>query len=201
MSPDRLEPEILPDEPMTEAVAELDPDEGAEIDPATLGLDLSSDLEAARQELLGAVLQARRDATEYLDTLQRVAADFDNYRKRVERDQGEVVHRATRRLIEHLLPSLDSFDAALAYDTQTPTEEKILEGMRGTHALLMDMLAKEGLEPIEAVGAPFDPSKHEAVSGPGGDSDLSVSQELRRGYTLAGRVIRPSLVAVEGGER
>ena len=73
--------------------------------------------------------------------------------------------------------------------------------MRGTHAQLMEILSGEGFEPIAAVGAPFDPAVHEAVAGPQGDGDgaLIVGQELRRGYTLRGRVLRPSLVVVEHG--
>ncbi|HEX9854162.1 MAG TPA: nucleotide exchange factor GrpE [Acidimicrobiia bacterium] len=204
MSPDRFDqPEIVDDHEdagtSADDFAAVDGEviEATHIDPASLGLDLSADPEAARQELLGALIEARLEAAEYLETLQRVAADFDNYRKRVERDQADVVHRATRHLVERLLPSLESLDAALSYETQTPTEEKILDGVRGTHTQLMDMLAKEGLQPIEAVGTTFDPALHEAVSGTAGDGDLTVTQELRRGYTLGGRVIRPSLVVVE----
>ena len=150
----------------------------------------------AQALLLRELAEARGEASEYLETLQRVAADFENYRKRVERDQIENVLRASQRLIEKLLPTLDAFDAALAYEPQTPAEDKLLDGMRGTHAQLMDTLGKEGLAAIAAVGEPFDPAVHEAVAG-GGDGDLAVAQELRRGYTMQGRVVRPTLVIVE----
>ncbi len=163
---------------------------------AELGLELPHDAVEAQALLLRELAEARGEASEYLETLQRVAADFENYRKRVERDQIENVLRASQRLIEKLLPTLDAFDAALAYEPQTPAEDKLLDGMRGTHAQLMDTLGKEGLAAIAAVGEPFDPAVHEAVAG-GGDGDLAVAQELRRGYTMQGRVVRPTLVIVE----
>lgn len=209
----------VPDQPMSDPV-EIEIIEGApavgetdEADPGgnifelvaeptakDLGIDLPDDPTAARAVLLRHVAEARGEAAEYLETLQRVAADFDNYRKRVERDHAATVQRAGVRIISALLPSLDNFEAALAYETQTPSEEKILDGIRGTYDALLQALAKEGLEPVEALGEPFDPALHEAMGGAvadDGDGHLVVSQELRKGYTLAGRVIRPSLVMVE----
>jgi len=165
-------------------------------DPAALGIELPDDPAAAQDLLLRELAESRQEAGEYLETLQRVAADFDNYRKRVERDHAENVMRASQRIIEKLLPTLDNLDAALAYEPQTPSEEKILEGMSGTQTALLETLAREGFEPIPATGEVFDPALHEAVAG-GGDGDLRVGQELRRGYTLQGRVVRPSLVMVE----
>lgn len=166
-----------------------------------LGLELPDDPVQAGGLLLRLLLESREEAGEYLTMMQRVAADFDNYRKRVERDHLENITRASQRLVERLLPTLDSFDAALGYEPQTPTEEKILDGMRGTHSQLMDILAGEDLALIPAVGELFDPAVHEAVAGPEGDGDgdgpLVVTQELRRGYAMKGRVVRPSLVIVE----
>jgi molecular chaperone GrpE len=164
---------------------------------ADLGLELPDEPERAQQVLLRELAEARAEAGEYLETLQRVAADFDNYRKRVERDHAENVLRASQRVIEQILPTLDNLDAALGYEPQTPAEEKILDGMRGTRGLLLETLGRDGLAPIPAAGAPFDPAVHEAVAGPGdGDGELVVADELRRGYTLHGRVLRPSLVTV-----
>ena len=193
------ETEIVTDEivdyvVLTDDLAAVDRDHGPTA--AELGLELPDDPEAARALLLRELAEARGEASEYLETLQRVAADFENYRKRVERDQAENVLRASQRLVEKLLPTLDAFDAALSFEPQTPADDKLLDGMRGTHAQLMDALGKEGLVPITAAGEPFDPAVHEAVAG-GGDGELHVAQELRRGYTLQGRVLRPSLVIVE----
>jgi molecular chaperone GrpE len=168
-------------------------------DPAALGIELPDDPAEAQELLLRELSEARQEAGEYLETLQRIAADFDNYRKRVERDHAENVRRASQRVIEQLLPTLDNLDAAIAYEPQTPAEERILEGMKGTRNALLDALSAEGFAPIPAVGEVFDPAVHEAVSG-GGDGELQVAQELRRGYTLQGRVLRPSLVTVEQAE-
>ena len=166
---------------------------------AELGLDLPTDPEESQRILLRELAEARQESGELLETLQRIAADFDNFRRRVQRDQAENVERASQRVVESLLPTLDSFDAALAYEPATPSEEKLLDGMRSTHTQLLETLARVGFEPIAATAEPFDPKVHEAVSGPtveGDGDDLVVSAELRRGYTMHGRVIRPSLVAV-----
>lgn len=164
-----------------------------------LGIELAEDPHEAQQQLMTALMVARQESGEYLETMQRIAAEFDNFRKRVERDRVELIQRATQRLITDMLPTLDSFDAALAFEPQTPAEEKILDGMRSTRAQLLDLLQAEGLEPIAAENAPFDPAVHEAVSGPSlqGEGELKVSGELRRGYTFNGLVLRAALVAVE----
>jgi molecular chaperone GrpE len=163
-----------------------------------LGLELPEDSDEAQTLLLRELSEARQEAGEQLEMLQRVAADFDNYRRRVERDQAENVERASQRVIESLLPTLDAFDAATAFEPQTPAEERTREGMLSTRSQLLETLSREGFEPIPASGTPFDPKVHEAVSGPGdGDGDLVVDAELRRGYVMRGRVIRPSLVTVK----
>jgi molecular chaperone GrpE len=165
-----------------------------------LGIDLPDDPDEALPVLLAAVHEARAEAGAYLDDLRRVAADFDNFRKRAMRDQHTIVERAAERVLAAMLPVLDSFDAALAIEPATESEEKLLRGMRSTHAQLIDVLAKEGLEPIASVGEPFDPEVHEAVMTSGGDGALVVAAELRRGYRLRGRVLRAALVALEDSE-
>lgn len=165
----------------------------------SLGLDLPEEPEEAREVLLAAVHEARAEAGAYLDDLRRVAADFDNFRKRSLRDQQHIVDRAAERVLSAMLPILDSFDGALAIEAKTETEKNLLRGMRGTHTQLMDMLRKEGLEPIGEAGEEFDPEVHEAVTASGGDGPLVVSSVLRRGYRLRGRVLRAALVALEQG--
>lgn len=167
--------------------------------PATLGIELPDDRDQAIEVLLDAVATAQGSADRYLDDLQRLAAEFENYRKRARRDQEEIIERSSQRVIQSLLPVLDSFDQAFAHEAQSPSEEKLLAGVRGTFHQLMDVLGKEGLDMVQGIGEPFDPNVHEAVAG-GGDGNLIVTQELRRGYTLKGRVIRPALVAVANGE-
>jgi len=161
-----------------------------------LGLTLPDDPAEAQALLLRELAETRQETGEILGNLQRVAAEFDNYRKRVERDQLENVVRASQRLVELLLPALDSFDAALETEARTDTETVMLEGMARTRSQLMDALAQESVEPIDAVGQPFDPALHEAVSVVPGEGDQIVQQELRKGYVMRGRVIRPTLVIV-----
>jgi len=157
-------------------------------------IDLPEDPEQAVDFLTEELAQARQSAESYLDDLRRIAADFENFRKRAARDRDEIVERASQRLVASLLPVLDSFDAALGAD-QDEGQERVVAGLRNIHQQLMSVLRAEGLEPIQAVGQPFDPVLHEAVSG-GGDGHLVVTAEARRGYTLKGRVLRPALVEV-----
>jgi molecular chaperone GrpE len=161
-------------------------------------IDLPEDPEEAIAVLLSALGDSRAEAAGYLEGLQRVAAEFDNFRKRAIRERNEIVERASQRLIERLLPTLDGLDAALVYQPQTEAEENLLSGMKDIQRLLLEALAADGFEAIEASGVAFDPAVHEAVTGPGddGDGELTV-QEMRRGYMLRGRVVRAALVAVE----
>lgn len=165
-----------------------------ELSPAT-DVNLPEDPDEAVEFLTEELAEARQSAESYLDDLKRVAADFENFRKRAARDREETVERASQRLVAALLPVLDSFDAALSADDDTPAQERVLSGMRNIHQQLFDVLGLEGLEAIDAVGRPFDPSRHEAISG-GGDGHLVVVAEVRRGYTFKGRVLRPALVEV-----
>jgi len=180
------------DDPGTDETTEgvLEP-----IDSGSPGIDLPDDLEEAVVLLLDALGTAQKSANDYLDDLQRLAAEYENYRKRMERERDEITARSSQRLIEALLPVLDSFDHAFSREAQNERETQILTGVRGTYHLLMDTLSKEGLEHIAALGEPFDPTVHEAVAG-GGDGDLVVAEELRSGYTLNGRVLRAAMVMV-----
>jgi len=162
----------------------------------SLGIELPENREECEGLLVRELGEARLEASELLGNLQRVAAEFDNYRKRTERDRIENVHRASQRVIESLLPALDSLDAAIALVATTDTEAKMLEGMKSTHTQMLETLRGDGFAPIEAVGAPFDPALHEAISVIPGEGEQVVDQEVRKGYVMNGRVIRPSLVVV-----
>ncbi|MDA2978499.1 MAG: nucleotide exchange factor GrpE [Actinomycetota bacterium] len=172
--------------------------EAAAVEPTAdwLELTLPDDPHEAQMILMRELLETRLEAGELLTNLHRVAAEFDNYRKRTERDQIDNIQRAGQRVIEALLPSLDGLDAALAIEAATETESRMLEGMRGTQSLMLDALARDGFAPIVAIGAPFDPALHEAVSVIPGEGEQVVQEELRKGYVMRGRLIRPSLVIV-----
>ena len=165
---------------------------------AGLGVDLPDDPAAAQELLLTRLAEAREEASTYLDDLKRVAADFDNFRRRTLREQAETGQRAVERLLTELLPVLDTFDAAVAVEASTGTEEKMLAGMHRTHDQLLTILRNQGVEIVPAVGERFNPEFHEAVMSPSeGEGTLVVSEELRRGYTVKGKLVRPALVALE----
>ena len=184
-------------EVVTAEIVETTGDDAGVPDPHELGIELPDDPDAAVPFLLRELATSREEATSYLEDLRRVAADFENFRKRKLREQAEHVERASQRVVEALLPVLDSFDAAFTHEPQTPGEEKLVAGIRSTYHQLLDILGREGLEVIQTIGEPFDPEVHEAVTTTAeGDGELWVTAEMRRGYLLKGRVLRPALVAV-----
>jgi molecular chaperone GrpE len=184
---------------MSERKPEIVQAEG-QTDASALGIELPEDQGQAIEILLSHLEESRDEATSYLDDLKRVAADFDNYRKRTTREQAVVLDRAAERVVRELLPVLDSFDAALATEPATDAERQLLSGMINTREQLLKALEAEGLEVVPSIGEPFDPEIHEPAGAPGGGGDLAVSQELRRGYRLKGRVLRPAMVMLEARE-
>jgi molecular chaperone GrpE len=140
-----------------------------------------------------AALEAERD--EHLNDLKRVAAEFENYRKRVLRDQESMVARAHERLVKELLPVLDDLERALAA-AEEHEEARLEEGVRLVHRELADALAREGLAEIETNGV-FDPHVHEALlSQPSEAAEGSVLEVVQKGYRLGDRVLRPARVVV-----
>jgi molecular chaperone GrpE len=147
-----------------------------------------------RADALGE-LEAERD--ELLNDLKRVAADFENYRKRVARDQESLVARAHERLVKELLPVLDDLERALAAAVEHE-EGKLEEGVRLVHRELKSALDREGLAEIETNGR-FDPHVHEALlSQPSEAEEGSVLEVVQKGYRLGDRVLRPARVVVAG---
>jgi len=143
------------------------------------------------------VAVAQRD--EFLADLQRLQADFDNYRKRVMREQTVLVERAAERLVEDLLPAPDAFDLAMGSVANLPSEhEKVKKGIELTYAQLRAVLEKAGLERLDPVGEPFDPTEHDAVMHveEGEHDEPTVVDVMRAGYRLKGRTLRPAMVKV-----
>jgi molecular chaperone GrpE len=164
---------------------------GAGLAPPAEPADGQADLEKRLAEA-----EAERD--EYLAQLQRVAADFENYRKRATRDQESLVARAHERLVKELLPVLDDLERALqaAADHE---EAKLEEGVRLVERELRDALDREGLVEIETNGR-FDPHVHEAlVSQASEQEEGAVLEVLQKGYRLGDRVLRPARVVVSQG--
>jgi molecular chaperone GrpE len=139
----------------------------------------------------------RKRNEEYLTSLRYLQADFENYRKRVDREIRELEEFSTLGLVRKLIPVLDDLD--LAVETAGRAEDKgILEGVKMVQKSLNTALESEGLHKIKAVGEPFNPSTHEAVDKvQGKDASDKVIEEMRKGYTFKGKVLRPSAVKVE----
>jgi len=139
----------------------------------------------------------RAENEELIDSLQRLKAEFDNYRKRTARDQEQLVARAHERLVKELLPIVDDLERALQAAEQHE-EAKLEEGVRLVHRALSDALVREGLEEVPVDGK-FDPHVHESLlSQPSDAEEGSVIEVLQKGYKLGDRVLRPARVVVAG---
>jgi molecular chaperone GrpE len=139
----------------------------------------------------------RNENEELIDTLQRLQADFDNYRKRAARDQESLVARAGERIVKELLPILDDLERALEA-VESHEEAKLEDGVQLVYRQLEQLLEKEGLALVETDGK-FDPHVHEALLTQPSDADEgSVIEVLQKGYRLGDRVLRPARVVVAG---
>ena len=175
-----------PDSFNDDAVAEAEPVDdqtSATNDVAEAGAVLEADL---------ARLTGERDEMRAL--AQQIQADFENYKKQMLRRQTEHLERATEGLLEQLLPVLDSFELALG--ALDDADENVRKGVELVYAELLGVLEKAGVERIDAAGKPFDPTEHEAVMQEDGDGDPVVTDIMRTGYRLKGRVLRPAMVKV-----
>jgi molecular chaperone GrpE len=183
--------------------------EGSPVDPAALengespGAPEDTEAEPATNEepdpewdeaaVLSVELEAtRRDRDQYLDALQRLKAEFENSRKRQERERIRILSMASERLVQELLPVLDNLDRALEAGGD------IREGVQATRDQLADVLGEEGLLPVASDGQPFDPNVHEAVMGQVSEEheEGTIIQTFQRGYLLNGKPIRTAKVVV-----
>lgn len=175
--------------------------------------DIQSDLDSIdTAETVGAAVATdapeasvddlRRQRDEYKDLLLRKTAEFDNFRKRIERERQAVTQSAAADLLEELLPLVDDLERALKAEVDAEAAGPYRRGVELIHQRLADTLRKRGVRPIEAVGADFDPYYHEAVTHEPSSShrDGEIVEELRRGYLLGDRLLRPSMVKVAKGE-
>ena len=144
-----------------------------------------------------AELIGERDSLQ--DRLLRKQAEFENYKKRIERERAEYVQFASAELMREMLNALDSFDLAIRNaGSEKSAGENMLRGLDLVYKQFQDTLGRFGLKAIEVKGQPFDPNYHQAVSTvPAGElEENTVVDELRRGYTLNGRLLRPAMVSV-----
>jgi molecular chaperone GrpE len=157
----------------------------------------TTSLRAKIEQLEAKIEQLEAEAQEASNRYLRLAADFDNYKKRARQEQADLVRSANADLIEKLLPVVDNFHRVLE-SAPEEIEDAWLKGVRLTLQQLVELLTAQGVEPIEAVGQPFDPTLHEAIGHEESNEhpEDTVVTEVRRGYRLHDRVVRPALVKV-----
>ena len=148
-----------------------------------------------------AMLQLQSDLERFRDLALRSQADFENYRKRANREKEEAVRYANFSLIEKLVPVLDSFELGLNAARSNEGAASIVSGMEMVKRQLEDVLHQFGVEAVESTGLPFDPNLHEAVAQePSNEvAEGAVVRQLRKGYRIKDRLVRAALVVVSGG--
>jgi molecular chaperone GrpE len=174
----------------------VDRDVDIETEPEAAGDDPA----AAADPELSELEEARRQADEYLADLRRVAADFDNFRKRVARDAEDQARRAIEGIMGELLPVLDNLERALEA-SEHHEEAKVAEGVSLVRQQLAEVMHRRGLDPIDAEpGDGFDPHVHEALSHqPSDQPEGTIAAVWQRGYRLGSKVVRPVRVVVSSG--
>ena len=142
------------------------------------------------------IVELRKERDALHDRLLRQAAEFDNFRKRVERERRDLVQTASLDFVQELLPVIDDFERALQIDA--PGADSYRQGIEIIYRALMDMLRKRGVTPIDAVGAPFDPQVHQAVAYEEAPDrrDGEVMEQFTRGYRLGDKLVRAAMVKV-----
>jgi molecular chaperone GrpE len=165
----------------------------------TAAADQEPEAPAAGSGVEASELQRQRD--EYYDLLLRKSAEFDNYRKRTERDRQSQYEAAAAAVMEELLPLVDDLERALKADPGSEGADAYRKGVELISQQLQEVLRKRGVRPIDALGADFDPHFHQAVAydAAEGHRDGEIIEEFRRGYMLGDRLLRPSMVKVAKG--
>jgi molecular chaperone GrpE len=188
-------PDVVGGEDRPSGVDPTRPHVGSTTSPTDAETSASADQASSPEEELDAL---RAKAEEYLDHLKRLQAEFDNYRKRVLKEQTQAIEWAAEPVMRRMLEVVDDFELALMAANDKPDFDRFLHGVELVFAKFLDSLKAEGLARIEADGKPFDPERHEALMQSGeGDGEPIVADVLRPGYTLKGRVLRPAGVRVE----
>ena len=155
-------------------------------------------LRAENEELIQKLEEQTVVSVRYLDMLKHTQADFINYKRRVENERKRLIEFANEELIKRLLPVLDDLHRAIESQEHSKDADKLLEGIKMVERKFMDVLFHEGVEPMEVEGELFDPNTCEAIGREETDEyeDGRIIEELRKGYTMRGKVIRPALVKV-----
>jgi molecular chaperone GrpE len=157
----------------------------------------TAEVAAAETAVLQEIERLAAEKADLKNTLVRLQADFDNYRKRIERERHQERHRGAEAIVEHLLPVLDGFDRAISSHRDAAHEE-YRKGFELIRKQLVDVLSKQGVQKIETDGKQFDPHVHHAIERveTTGQPDGTVLEELQAGYVFHGKVLRPAMVRV-----
>lgn len=158
---------------------------------------MASDGEAADDGTAG----VQADLDRFRDLALRTQADFENYKKRAAREREDAIKYANSSLLERLVAIADNFELGLSAARSEGEQSPIFAGMSMVQKQLTDFLSDNGLQPIDAVGQPFDPNLHEAIAHEKSSSvpEGSVARQTRRGYRLKDRLLRPAAVVVSSG--
>jgi molecular chaperone GrpE len=212
--PEEPQPDGIEPEASAAQAEEGQPDEGRPGENETLDgpapeTGTSGEADGPREdpfdfEALDAALESeeltriRGERDSYLEALQRLQADFENYRKRIARQQAELGAQAVRAFMTRLLPALDALALALAHAVSEAGSEELASTLGQINGVFSEILAKEGLEVIEPIGKRFNPEEAEAVAHEEGEGEPIVSEVYRVGYRWQGQTLRPAMVKVTG---
>jgi len=172
----------------------------ARLDPE-LAEDLGPELEFRGDRVTAEIESLRDEAASFRDAAQRIQADFENYRKRVERDRTDALKRASEGLVVELLPVIDNLERAIDHATAAGGAGDLLGGVEAVYQQVLGVLARQGVTVMDPFGHQFDPHLHQAVNrveDPEVD-DCTVVEVYQKGYDMHGRVIRPAMVVVATG--
>jgi molecular chaperone GrpE len=190
-APDTQEVPVAGPAPATELDKQQDAD-------AEAPQDGTGDAAAEADPVTATLAEVTRQRDTYLDHLRRERAEFENFRRRSQRERMEARDRGAEALISQLLGVLDNFGYVL--EAAKDSDDAVGKGVRMVHTELREILERAGLEDVPGVDAPFDPTWHDAVMQVEGettdDGEPKVAQVLRSGYRFKGRVLRPASVAV-----
>lgn len=169
------------------------------VESAQISEEETSGVKAAEQEEpLTELEEAKKEALENYDKYLRISAEFDNYKKRVQKDRTDLINYGNEKLIKELLPIIDSMERALNHVSNSEDIDAFVKGLKLIYEQLLVSLKKHGVERIESIGQEFDPNFHEAMMKVESDEidDNKVVEEFEKGYLLNSRLLRPSKVSI-----
>ena len=183
--------------PVTEQNKQMKPSAGGDSNPSSV----AREADAAQGEAEDPMAGLQGDLDRFRDLALRSQADFENYKKRCSREKEEAIKYANKSLLERLVGIIDNFELGLAAAKDQGADSPIYSGMVLVQKQLNDLLAENGLQPIDAEGKTFDPNLHEAIAHEASNEfpEGIVVRQARRGYRFKDRLLRPAKVVVSSG--